>query len=389
MFRKLLPILVVFVLPLVGYADESSTAWQKKIVEKAGENGEQITKALSEIRQERREGMEFLLRYMPERDLTSLSADFLLENVDYAYQAWNQSKWKNDVPKDLFLNYVLPYANINEDRDNWRKDFYQRFSPLVKDAKSAGQAAVMLNQKVFKLTNVKYSTKRRRADQGPFESIESGLASCTGLSILLIDACRSVGIPARFVGTPLWSDRSGNHSWVEVWDNGAWHFTGAAEPAGDDLDKAWFIGRASKAKRDDRRHAIYAVSYKQTPILFPLLWDRRNNYVHAVNVTDRYANKAAELPADHLAAMFRVLNPNGERCCVPIRVKDQAGKTLFEGESKDERFDLNDHTTAVLPKGVTVEIEYGTGDEKRTKKMELSDAQPLTTLTVEEKSKSE
>ena len=99
MFRKLPPILVVFVLPLVGYADESSTAWQEKIVEMAGENGEQITKALSEIRQERREGMEFLLRYMPERDLTSLSADFLLENVDYAYQAWNQSKWKNDVPK--------------------------------------------------------------------------------------------------------------------------------------------------------------------------------------------------------------------------------------------------------------------------------------------------
>ena len=63
------------------------------------------------------------------------------------------------------------------------------------------------------------------------ESMETGLASCTGLSILLIDACRSVGVPARFVGTPLWADGSGNHSWVEIWDGG-WHFVGAAEPAG-------------------------------------------------------------------------------------------------------------------------------------------------------------
>ena len=49
---------------------------------------------------------------------------------------------------------------------------------------------------------------------------------------MVIDACRAVGVPARFVGTPLWADKSGNHSWVEVWDKG-WHFTGAAEPAGD------------------------------------------------------------------------------------------------------------------------------------------------------------
>ena len=87
--------------------------------------------------------------------------------------------------------------------------------------------------------------------------------------------------------------------------------------------------------------------------------------------------------------MFRVLNPNGERCCVPIRVKDGSGKTLFQGESKDERFDLNDHTTAVLPKGVPVVVEYGEGDEKQSKKMKFSDAQQLTTLTVDEQPTSE
>ena len=48
------------------------------------------------------------------------------------------------------------------------------------------------------------------------------MASCTGLSVLLVDALRAAGIPARFAGTPAWHDDRGNHSWVEVWIGGRW-----------------------------------------------------------------------------------------------------------------------------------------------------------------------
>ena len=118
------------------------------------------------------------------------------------------------------------------------------------------------------------------------------MASCTGLSVLLVDACRALAIPARVVGTPRWTDNSGNHTWVEIWDNG-WHFTGACEPNGHDLDKAWFIDRASQALRDDPLHAIYAVSYRRTGQNFPLVWARGENGVSAVNVTDRYTDQGA------------------------------------------------------------------------------------------------
>ena len=87
----------------------------------------------------------------------------------------------------------------------------------------------MLNRSVFPKLKVSYSTQRKKPHQSPSESIEQGKASCTGLSIILSDACRSVGIPARLVGTPLWTNNSGNHTWVEIWDDG-WHFTGACEP---------------------------------------------------------------------------------------------------------------------------------------------------------------
>ena len=36
------------------------------------------------------------------------------------------------------------------------------------------------------------------------------------MSIFLISALRSVGIPARMAGTPDWILGGGNHDWVEV-----------------------------------------------------------------------------------------------------------------------------------------------------------------------------
>ena len=143
------------------------------------------------------------------------------------------------------------------------------------------------------MIDVRFSRQRPKADQSPYETIEAKMASCTGLSILLIDACRSVGVPARFAGTPLWTNKSGNHSWVEVWD-GQWHFTGGGEPVGDTLDKAWFSGRAKTAQRDHRLHAIYATSYKHTAQTFPLVWGREIDYVYAVNVTDRYTKPSKD-----------------------------------------------------------------------------------------------
>ena len=328
---------------------------------RSGSNRDQLRLALDSCPIGQREGMEFLIANMPERDLLSLSSEFLLEDVRLAYHAWEKSAWKNKVPKEVFFNNVLPYASINERRDSWRKDFNERFTPLIDGATTPSLAAARLNQKLFPIVNVRYSTQRPKADQSPYESIKSGTASCTGLSVLLIDACRSVGIPARFVGTPLWSDNSGNHSWIEVWDDG-WHFTGAAEPNGDELDKAWFIDRASTAKRDDPRNAIYAVSFQRTPVHFPLVWDKSINYINAVNVTDRYIDRAAKPPAGTVQTRFRVLDvATGKRLAASVQVFDEQGKLVLDGISKDERFDANDHLSVYLPASQKYNLEIRNG----------------------------
>ena len=351
-------------------------------LKRAGTNRSQIQAALDRSPAKQREGMQFLIAHMPDHDLKTLTAEFLLENVRLAYQAREESSWKANIPNDIFLNNILPYATINERRDRWRKDFHDRFRPLIKDIQSPGLAATKLNQNISRLTKVKYSTKRAKPDQSPYESMESGLASCTGLSVLLVDACRSVGIPARVVGTPLWTNKSGNHSWVEIWDDG-WHFTGACEATGDSLDRGWFVGRAATAKRDELIHAIYAVSYKRTPQFFPMVWAADNRTVHAVNVTDRYTRKKEKLPEGVVIVMFHAMaQSTGERLVTTIKVTDQAGKVIFSGKTKDERFDANDHVEVQLRLGQQYQVTFGNGPTGTTQPLKVSKADQLVTLPL-------
>jgi hypothetical protein len=287
--------LAAFALAFVSPAFAAENWWSDDVehaLKLAKDNRKELEKALTEVPKEQRKGMAFLIENMPDGDLTSLKAEFLLSNVELAYKARKELPWGKDIPEELFLNDVLPYANVDEKRDAWRKEFYELCLPMVKDCKTPTEAVELLNKELFKKLKLGYSTQRKAPNQSPKESIEQGKASCTGLSIVLSDAARSVCIPARLVGTPLWVDKRGNHTWVEIWDKG-WHFTGACEPDPNGLDRGWFVGAAGQAKKDVPEHAIYAASFKKNKQHFPLVWALSNKSVPAENVTDRYAKAAA------------------------------------------------------------------------------------------------
>ena len=233
--------------------------------------------------------LDFLIENMPAHDMQALSSDLLAEHIEYAFKARKQFGWAKDLSDEMFLNYVLPYACMNETRDAWRKMFFDELKDVVADCKTKGEVAVKMNKAVFERFKVKYSTARPKADQSPLESIAASKASCTGLSIMLVDACRAMGVPARVVGTPQWRTVRGNHTWVEVWDNG-WHFLGAAESSA--LDTGWFKGRAAGQSSAKPKHAIYATSFKRTGLSFPLVWNTGIKYVQATDVTARYSSRS-------------------------------------------------------------------------------------------------
>ena len=349
----------------------------------AGDNAKELKKALKEVPRNEREGMAFLISYMPERDAKSLSADFLLENVQYAYKARAEFPWAKEVPDSVFLNDVVAYANLNENRESWRKDFYERFKKYVAPCKTMREAIDSVNKNVRDELLVDYNTKREKPDQAPYESMRQHMASCSGLSILLTDAFRAVGIPSRVAGTPAWHDDRGNHNWNEVWIDGQWRFT-EYYPS-DDLDQSWFLTDAGKAIKEDVRKAIYAASFKPTGCYFPLVWDENIRYVHAENVTDRYTSlyraQLSAMPADGSHVALRVMvfkdkdhaEASGDRVATNLDVF-KGDKQLYGGRSTGATQDMNDVLTFNVEKNQQYIIKYMNGKgEMQTQIVEVGD----------------
>jgi len=317
----------------------------------AEKNQPELIRAIQRVAPEERPGMAFLLVNMPERDLTSLKADLLVENVDYAYRARSAAPWGKAVPDELFFNDVLPYVNVNEKRENWRKDFYDKFFPAVKNCHSPGEAAMLLNKLVFETTKVKYHpTKRPKADQSPSESCAAGYASCSGLSILLVDACRTVCIPARFVGIPEWTNADGsgggNHSWVEIWDR-QWNFLGASE--GGPLNKTWFNANAARSDASKPERRIYAASYAPTGTSFILVWAPENKDVPAIEVTPFYTRRAS--------LKIEVLDrPGGQPQTVRLAIR--RGGKLVASDAANTSFQFD------LARGEKYSAEISVGDQR-------------------------
>lgn len=349
----------------------------------AGDNAKELKKALKEVPRNEREGMAFLISYMPERDAKSLSAEFLLENVEYAYKARAEFPWAKDVPDSVFLNDVVAYANLNENRESWRKDFYERFKKYVAPCKTMREAIDSVNKNVRDELLVDYNTKREKPDQAPYESMRQHMASCSGLSILLTDAFRAVGIPSRVAGTPAWHDDRGNHNWNEVWIDGLWRFT-EYYPS-DDLDQSWFLTDAGKAIKEDVRKAIYAASFKPTGCYFPLVWDENIRYVHAENVTDRYTSlyraQLSATPADGKHVALRVMvfkdkdhaEASGDRVATNLDVF-KGDKQLYGGRSTGATQDMNDVLTFNVEKNQQYIIKYMNGKgEMQTQTIDVGD----------------
>ncbi|MFO1050778.1 MAG: transglutaminase domain-containing protein [Planctomycetota bacterium] len=331
----------------------------------AGDHGAALRAAHAALSATEQPVFRYLLCGMPSGDLASLDAAFLVGEVRLALEARAAAPWGEQLPDEVFLDAVLPYAHVTEKREPWRVDLRARCLPMIEGCTTPGEAARRINERLFREVGVRYSTTRRRADQSPSESIEQGVASCTGLSILLADACRSVGVPARLAGIAEWPGKSGNHTWVEVWDLDGWHFVGAAEPDPKGLDRAWFVGDAQKAVPGDPRHGIWALTWRPTPYRFPLVWARGDG-AHAVDVTLRYLPK--ESTAAH-AARLEIDVVDGEKGPrVPARIEilelgeDAAARLIARGVARDERADTNDHLGFDVREGkrVRVHVTFGT-----------------------------
>ena len=345
--------------------------------------------------------LAYLIINMPEADRDTMSLALLEENVRYAHQVREQYPWAKALPCEVYFTDVLPYHVVDEVRDAWRKELYELFAPVVEQCNTLGEAINAVNSRIPELTGVHYNTLREKTNQSPRESMRQGMASCTGLSILLVDAYRAVGIPARFVGTASWHDDRGNHSWTEVWLDGQWRVTEYYFPS--QLDHLWFMADAAKAKADDRRYAIYATRFGKANDWFPMVWCGEDNtsiedlpkFIGAENVTQHYINLAHEQQSRRLEAgthtHLRIAGYKKQGTTTNSADRVEMGVDIFQGTEQmgggltaGPLRDMNDFFTILLPKNSTYELRYNDASGNLHKQSVTLGEEPMTVAIYKE-----
>lgn len=324
-------------------------------------------------------------------DEGKVSSAFLQENAEYAYKAYAKFPWAARVSPEMFEEYVLPYAVVDETRESWRPDFYRRFTPYVENANSACDAALAISSAIQGELKVGYNIKREKPNQSPSESLRLGMASCTGLSILLVDALRSVGIPARLAGVVSWSHVRGNHNWVEFWDGQDWQMI---EYNQTKINTSWVLENCAFLETDKDIHKIWVATWKKSQgedsslSSFPLVW----NYViqgtggywdtsagktpYAQDVSPRYKKNSREyqsfLPNFEEQLLFiNVVKNNEEKqmleriACPVSLINKETHAVISEGESKSASSDVREYLKLLVPRSGRYQLVFKlpTGDK--------------------------
>ena len=223
------------------------------------------------------------------------------------------SGWAARVPSAIFQQAVLPYASVNEARTDWRQLMWDTLSTSgapwlskLSNASTIETVAMTLNAELWtalgKLTgkaSIEFRGEQTPLIYDPLSTILFGYASCTGISLTLVDALRTIGVPARLVGTPAWHGKAedGNHNWVEVWlgaEQGWAFFEGAPAGAGETLtnpcDK-WFCNPGHFAWVSGAGTEVFAANFDAPGgATYPMAWDPSNAGVAGVNRTSYYVS---------------------------------------------------------------------------------------------------
>ena len=151
-------------------------------------------------------------------DVIHITAKYLINNIELAFQAWRETPWSKDIPFAVFCEEILPYRVSTEPLENWREKALATFADLYAAFRenpdiTTVEACIQLNAILPRFRHGEHFpdmcfTQLMTTTRGQSEAMTS----------LAIFSMRALGIPVSVDDTPQWPDNNFGHSWNSVYD---------------------------------------------------------------------------------------------------------------------------------------------------------------------------
>jgi hypothetical protein len=149
------------------------------------------------------------------KDIDSIKANFLIDNVDRAFVAW-RLPWAKDISFNNFCEYLLPYRVSIEPLQKWRSIYADKFS-FVNDSshENFDSALLHLKNNVNNWFTCTYNLEKRTDPLPRLGSLQLLLRKkgpCEDVADMTVFSLRSQGIPASIDIVPFWATSTGSHT---------------------------------------------------------------------------------------------------------------------------------------------------------------------------------
>ncbi|MFL5245366.1 MAG: hypothetical protein ACJ8FY_24995 [Gemmataceae bacterium] len=155
------------------------------------------------------------------KDLETVSADYLIENIDLAFKAWKTKPWAKGMTFDTFCEYILPYRANKEPVERWRAACEVDAKAIVaemKDPRDPKEAAALVQKHSKHHVGFSDLYYLHPTDQGFKELCRKPVGRCGDMSNMQVYVYRANCIAVAGDYTPFWANRDNNHGWEVVLD---------------------------------------------------------------------------------------------------------------------------------------------------------------------------
>lgn len=152
-------------------------------------------------------------------DLKNIKAELLIENIDYAFKAW-EFPWAQHLTFEQFCEYVLPYSFGNETRESWRPQYIEKYKWIadsLKDPTDPIEVCKLINRDIGSWFMFDGGfIKEYPMDISPNQLLDLKLGYCKMQASVASFAMRSMGLAVAHAQIFQWGNRNMGHDFSAV-----------------------------------------------------------------------------------------------------------------------------------------------------------------------------